>query len=118
MTEVTADTTAAVGGPKARSLYQVNERTRRRHASERRFKMMGLAAVIFSIIALLGLMTSILSNGLSSFRQTYITMEVFLDAGYCINVCFVNKVFGTRYLANIVSSVRRTSSVGVGVEQI
>ena len=80
MTEVTADTTAALGRPKSSSLFQVGERTRKRHASEKRFKMMGLAAVIFSIIALLGLMTSILSNGLSSFRQTYVTMEVFLDA--------------------------------------
>ncbi|WP_417411222.1 phosphate ABC transporter permease PstA [Hoeflea sp.] len=80
MTEVTADTTTALGRPKSNSLFQVGERTRKRHASEKRFKMMGLAAVIFSIIALLGLMTSILSNGLSSFRQTYVTMEVFLDA--------------------------------------
>ena len=80
MTEVTAETTAAAGRTKSKSLFQVGERTRRRHASEKRFKMMGLAAVIFSIIALLGLMTSILSNGLSSFRQTYVTMEVFLDA--------------------------------------
>lgn len=80
MTEVTADTTTALGRPKSNSLFQVGERTRKRHASEKRFKMMGLAAVIFSIIALLGLMTSILSNGLSSFRQTYVTMEVFLEA--------------------------------------
>jgi phosphate transport system permease protein len=80
MTEVTADSTTAPGRPKSSSLFQVGERTRKRHASEKRFKMMGLAAVIFSIIALLGLMTSILSNGLSSFRQTYVTMEVFLDA--------------------------------------
>lgn len=80
MTEVTVDTATAAGRTKSNSLYKVGERTRKRHASEKRFKMMGLAAVIFSIVALLGLMTSILSNGLSSFRQTYITMEVFLDA--------------------------------------
>jgi phosphate transport system permease protein len=80
MTEVTVDTATAAGRTKSNSLYQVGERTRKRQASEKRFKMMGLAAVVFSIIALLGLMTSILSNGLSSFRQTYVTMEVFLDA--------------------------------------
>ena len=79
MTDTTADTATASGHPKAGSLYQVSERTRRRHAAEQRFRMMGLAAVTFSILALLGLMTSILSNGLSSFHQTYVTMEVFLD---------------------------------------
>jgi phosphate ABC transporter, permease protein PstA len=54
-------------------------RTRRRHASERRFRMMGLAAVTIGVLALLGLLFSILSNGLSSFRQTYITLEIYLD---------------------------------------
>ncbi|EDQ31727.2 phosphate ABC transporter, permease protein PstA [Hoeflea phototrophica DFL-43] len=41
--------------------------------------MMGLAAVIFGLLALVGLMASILSNGLSSFNQTYISLDVYLD---------------------------------------
>jgi phosphate transport system permease protein len=41
--------------------------------------MMGLAAVAVGIIALVGLMASILSNGLSSFNQTYIALDVYLD---------------------------------------
>ena len=80
MTEVTADIATATGRSTGRSLFKVDERTRKRHAAERRFRMMGLAAVIFSIVALVGLMTSILSNGLSSFRQTYVTMDIHLDA--------------------------------------
>ena len=80
MTEVTADIATAAGRSDGRSLFKVGERTRKRHAAERRFRMMGLAAVIFSILALIGLMTSILSNGLSSFRQTYVTLDVHLDA--------------------------------------
>lgn len=80
MTEVTADIAATTGPSTGRSLFKVGERTRKRHAAERRFRMMGLAAVIFSILALIGLMTSILSNGLSSFRQTYVTMDIHLDA--------------------------------------
>ncbi|WP_417418203.1 phosphate ABC transporter permease PstA [Hoeflea sp.] len=68
------------GRLQGKSLFNVGERTRKRQASERHFRMMGLAAVIFSILALIGLMTSILSNGLSSFRQTYVTMDVYLDA--------------------------------------
>ncbi|MCC0034943.1 MAG: phosphate ABC transporter permease PstA [Rhodobiaceae bacterium] len=80
MTEVTADIATATGRTTGRSLFKVDERTRKRHAAERRFRMMGLAAVIFSILALVGLMTSILSNGLSSFSQTYVTLDVHLDA--------------------------------------
>jgi phosphate transport system permease protein len=80
MTEVTADIAATTGHSTGRSLFKVGERTRKRHAAERRFRMMGLAAVIFSILALIGLMTSILSSGLSSFRQTYVTMDIHLDA--------------------------------------
>lgn len=79
MTDVSADTSTAQGLPAGKSLMQRGERTRRRHIAERRFRMIGLAAVIFGIIALFGLMASILNSGLSSFRQTYVTLEVFLD---------------------------------------
>jgi len=78
MTEITADHSAGSGAT-GRSLLKVGERTRKRNAAEKRFRMMGLAAVIFGILALFGLMASILSNGLSSFNQTYITLDVYLD---------------------------------------
>lgn len=78
MTEITADHSAASGAT-GRSLFQVGERTRRRNAAEKRFRMMGLAAVAFGLLALVGLMASILSNGLSSFNQTYIALDVYLD---------------------------------------
>lgn len=78
MTEVTADHSANSGAT-GRSLFKVGERTRRRNAAEKRFRMMGLAAVAFGILALVGLMTSILSNGLSSFNQTFIALDVYLD---------------------------------------
>ncbi len=78
MTDVTA-TSQASAQPKAGSLFERGERTRSRHAAERRFRMIGLAAVIFGIIALFGLLTSILTNGLSSFWQTTLTVDVYLD---------------------------------------
>ena len=78
MTEITADHSAGAGAT-GRSLLNVGERTRKRNAAERRFRMMGLAAVAVGIIALVGLMASILSNGLSSFNQTYIALDVYLD---------------------------------------
>jgi phosphate transport system permease protein len=78
MTEITADHSAGVGTT-GRSLLNVGERTRKRNAAEKRFRMMGLAAVAIGIFALVGLMTSILANGLSSFNQTYIALDVYLD---------------------------------------
>ncbi|WP_420410527.1 phosphate ABC transporter permease PstA [Hoeflea sp.] len=78
MTDFPADHSAA-SGASGRSLLKVGERTRKRNAAEKRFRMMGLAAVIFGILALFGLMASILSNGLSSFSQTYIELDVYLD---------------------------------------
>lgn len=78
MTEITADHSAGTGAP-GRSLLNVGERTRKRNAAEKRFRMMGLAAVAIGIFALVGLMTSILANGLSSFKQTYIALDVYLD---------------------------------------
>ncbi|WP_412051049.1 phosphate ABC transporter permease PstA [Hoeflea sp. Naph1] len=79
MTDLTAENSVSASHKQNRSLFKVGERTRKRHASERRFRRLGLAAVIFGILALVGLMASILSNGLSSFNQTYVTIDVFLD---------------------------------------
>jgi phosphate transport system permease protein len=44
MTEITADHSAGAGAT-GRSLLNVGERTRKRNAAEKRFRMMGLAAV-------------------------------------------------------------------------
>ena len=67
------------GGLQEKSLFKPGKRSLDRKAAERRFRMMGLAAVFFGILALVGLLTSILANGVSSFRQTYVTMDIFLD---------------------------------------
>jgi len=79
MTDFTTASADAAARPKNNSLFERGERTRRRHAAERRFRMMGLAAVIFGILALIGLLGSILANGGSAFWQTYITLDVYLD---------------------------------------
>lgn len=78
MTDITA-----AGIPAAetqmKSLLTLDDRTRRRNAAEMRFRMMGKIGVLIGILALVGLLTSILSNGLSSFQQTYITLDIHLD---------------------------------------
>lgn len=60
----------------ARSLFAEDARTKRRNRAEARFRAYGLAAVVIGILALIMLLISILSNGLSSFRQTYVTFPV------------------------------------------
>lgn len=64
---------------RSKSILTVDARTRRRHAAEARFRLMGKIAVAISILALVGLLASILTNGLSAFRQTYVTLDVYLD---------------------------------------
>ncbi|MCJ8521646.1 phosphate transport system permease protein [Pseudorhizobium tarimense] len=73
--------TDAIAATQGKAALSGDARTRRRHAAERRFRMMGLLAVALGVLALVGLLFSILSSGLSSFRQTYVTMDIYLDPG-------------------------------------
>jgi phosphate transport system permease protein len=75
MTDATAPTGAGQG-----SLTRQDDRTTKRNAAEKRFRAYGLAAVCTGILMLALLLTSILSNGLSAFRQTTIEVAVALDA--------------------------------------
>ncbi|MCO5732559.1 phosphate ABC transporter permease PstA [Rhizobium sp. SSA_523] len=79
MTDLSVSNTAALPASTPKSLLTLDDRTRRRNASEVRFRMMGLTGVTIGILALLFLLGSILSNGVSSFSQTYIRLDVFLD---------------------------------------
>jgi phosphate transport system permease protein len=73
MTDMTAATTHA------KPSLTDNARTRRRNAGERRFRLMGQIAVAIGVLALVGLLVSIFANGASTFRQTYITLDIYLD---------------------------------------
>ena len=79
MTDASAELPAAGGRVRHGSLLELDARTRRRNAVERRFRLYGLAAVTVALIALSMLLVSIFSNGLSAFRQTHITVPVLLD---------------------------------------
>ena len=78
MTDATSG--AVPSGAGQGSLLAKDTRTARRNAAEARFKAYGLVAVCVGILALVLLLTSILSNGLSAFRQTTIAIEVALPA--------------------------------------
>ncbi len=66
--------------PPKNSLYAADARTTRRNRAEKRFQYYGMAAVGVGILALIVLLTSILGNGLSSFRQTYVSFPLNLSA--------------------------------------
>ena len=70
--------TDATAQSPARSLFTEDTRTRKRNRAEARFRAYGLVAVTVGILALVMLLVSILSNGLSSFRQTYVSFPVTL----------------------------------------
>ena len=70
---------AAVPRP-SHSLLAASDRMKRRRAAERRFEIYGMIAVGIGVLALVGLLTSILFNGLSSFRQTFIEVPITLEA--------------------------------------
>ena len=61
------------------SLLASDARTKKRNAAEARFKAYGLSAIVVAMLALAILLTSVLTNGLSSFQQTYITLPIELS---------------------------------------
>lgn len=70
----------APANPSHVSLFEVDARTRRRHATERRFRIAGATAVALGLLALVWLLFSILGGGMGAFRQTFIELPVTLDA--------------------------------------
>ena len=61
-----------------KSLFEPGPRTRARNRAERRFRAYGLAAIIVALLFLAGLLSIIVKNGTSAFRQTFITLEIAL----------------------------------------
>ncbi|KGB82624.1 MAG: phosphate ABC transporter, permease protein PstA [Confluentimicrobium sp.] len=79
MTDATANPAAAAGSPRHGSLLSQDALTKKRNAAETRFRLYGLAAVSVGILALILLLASILNNGLGSFQQTFISLDVELQ---------------------------------------
>ena len=64
---------------RGKSLTATDARTKRRNAAEARFRLYGMIAVGIGLAFLVTLLSAIVTNGTSAFRQTFITAEVFLD---------------------------------------
>lgn len=67
------------GETRARTMDVVNKGLARRYRSERRFRRIGLSAILLSLAFLAVLFISIFANGYTAFKQTFIQLEVFLD---------------------------------------
>ncbi|GAB4516756.1 MAG: phosphate ABC transporter permease PstA [Roseibium sp.] len=79
MTETTlspAASEASSGAPaKSKSLYAVDDLTRKRNAAERRFKAYGIGAIAIGLFFLVVLAVSIISEGLPAFTKTVVGVE-------------------------------------------
>jgi len=61
---------------------KVEASMKRRRAAETRFRMYGMASVLFGVLCLVVLFGDIFGKGASAFRQTVLTTEITLDAEY------------------------------------
>lgn len=75
MTDATTDTVPAAPTMKKGSLHKLDARTKARNAAEARFKAYGIMAITAGLLCLVGLVWSILSNGLPAFQQAVVKVE-------------------------------------------
>jgi len=61
---------------------KVEASMKRRRAAETRFRLYGMASVLFGVLCLVVLFGDIFGKGASAFRQTVLTTEITLDAEY------------------------------------
>jgi len=73
----------------------VNRGLKRRYRAERRFKMIGLGAVILSLICLSTLFVSIFAHGYTAFVQTHVQLSVFIDPDLIDSDQLLNSDFST-----------------------
>ncbi|RPF70409.1 phosphate ABC transporter permease PstA [Aurantiacibacter spongiae] len=74
------DTSASTVPPTAPTrTVAFEKRLKKRYAAERRFKMMGLGAVVFSIVVLVFLLVTMTINGLGGFQRAELSVPVDLS---------------------------------------
>lgn len=105
----------------ASSLLAADDRSRSRNAAEARFRAYGVAAIVVAVMALVGLVSSILYNGSSAFFQTFITLEVYLDPEKLDKDGSgdpekIRKVTTFGYAPLIVASFEQLAEQGIAVE--
>ena len=71
---------AATVKQKERTLDIVNRGLSKRYRAERRFRFLGLLAIVVSMVFLSLLFISIIGKGYSAFQQTFIELDVYFDS--------------------------------------
>lgn len=80
MTDATAPSAPGSDTRRFGSLLEESDRTRRRNAAERRFRVYGVLAISVGLIFLMALLIAIVRNGIPAFTQTYVTLQIELPA--------------------------------------
>lgn len=75
MTDISQQATPA-RKPHGGSLMELNARTKRRNAAERRFQVYGIGAIGIGLLMLVILVINIVGNGLGAFTQTFVSLDV------------------------------------------
>lgn len=88
--------------PKVEIQSEMNRGLQRRYRAEKRFRALGLTAIILALSFLAILFSSIISNGYSAFRQTYIQLDVTFDNSYFTD----ENLAAANYPALVKSSLR------------
>ncbi len=79
MTDMAAEPNQLAAMPADQGIHMTDKAKRRlkaRYAAERRFRLIGMAAILFSLAALAVLLFTILGNGFTAFRQTHVQLEI------------------------------------------
>jgi phosphate transport system permease protein len=71
-----SDLSSSHNGAPKNSLLKLDARTKKRNASEARFKAYGIGAIALGLCFLVALLTSIIGNGTPAFKQTFITIPI------------------------------------------
>ncbi len=69
-------------GTSKRTMDIVQKGLAKRYKKEKRFKLYGLSAIVFSLVCLSFLFISIFTNGYTAFQQTFIQVDVFIDPDF------------------------------------
>lgn len=64
---------------------RINSGLQRRYRAEKRFRRMGITAILIALTFLCVLFSSIISKGYTAFQQTYIEIDVTFDENYFTN---------------------------------
>ena len=61
---------------------EFNKRLKKRYQAQKRFKLLGIGAIFLALAFLVFLLSTVVMNGYSAFKQTYVKLDVTLDKTY------------------------------------